>query len=51
MLDNFKTIFVGYKSGNTSQEVVNTGIHFFNICVLAFSNKKLHYNRAGQQFF
>ena len=24
---------------------------FFNICVLSFPNKKLHYNRAGQQFF
>ena len=25
-------------------------MHFFNIYVLSFSNKKLHYNRAGQQF-
>ena len=24
---------------------------FFDICVLSFSNKKLHYNRVGQQFF
>ena len=24
--------------------------HFFNICVMFFSNKKLHYNRVGQQF-
>ena len=24
---------------------------FFNICVLSFSNKKLHYNRTGQKFF
>ena len=25
--------------------------HFFNICVLSFSNKILHCNRAGQEFF
>ena len=31
--------------------MVNTSLRFFNICVLSFSNKKLHYNRAGQQFF
>ena len=31
--------------------MVNTGIPFFNICVLSFLNKKLHYNRADQQFF
>ena len=31
--------------------MVNTGIPFSNICVLFFWNKKLHYNRAGQQFF
>ena len=24
---------------------------FFNICILSFSIKKLHYNRAGLQFF
>ena len=24
---------------------------FFNICILSFSNKNLHYNKAGQQFF
>ena len=27
------------------------GIALFNICLLYFSNKNLHYNRAGQQFF
>ena len=31
--------------------MVNTGIHFFNICVLSFSNKKIHNNRAGHNFF
>ena len=31
--------------------MVNTCKPFSNICILSFSNKKLHYNRAGQQFF
>ena len=39
------------QSGNTSLIVVNTGRPFSNICVLSFSNKKLHYNKAGQKFF
>ena len=29
----------------------NTSLIFFNICILSFSNKKLYYKRAGQQFF
>ena len=33
------------------QHFLTTDEHFFNICVLSFANKKLHYNRAGQQFF
>ena len=29
----------------------NTGIPFFNICILSFSNKKLHYDRGWLAIF
>ena len=63
VLKQFLNFFFCYKNKRSKFEVEkvsiwqyfsisgNTDIQFFNICVLSFSNKKLHYNRGGQQFF
>ena len=50
MVSNIKKLHLVLEQ--CSESVFGTqGIPFLNICVMFFSNKKLHYNRVGQQFF
>ena len=49
VLEQFKKNFFCYKNKRSKFEVEKVAIWhtLFNICVLSFTNKKLHYNRAG----
>ena len=49
-----KKLVFGYKKKYSKNEILISGKHrvYTFLCyVMFFSNKKLHYNRAGQQFF